>query len=84
MTDKSTLDKLPSIIMNVVDRALFYSSSAAAIFIIYGGYQYITAFGNKEQLDKAKKTLTWAIIGLILILLSMSIVKYISVLLLKQ
>ncbi len=38
------------------------------IFIIYGGFLYVTARGNTEQISQATKTLTYAIIGGILII----------------
>lgn len=40
----------------------------AAIFIIYSGLLFVTARGNEEQLKKAKKTLTWALIGTAILL----------------
>jgi uncharacterized membrane protein len=43
-------------------------------FIIYGGFQYITSRGNEEQADSGKKTLTNAIMGLVIVLLSYVIV----------
>ena len=43
-------------------------------FIIYGGIQYITARGDEEQASAGKKTLTNAIIGLIIVVLSYTIV----------
>jgi len=38
----------------------------ALVFGIYGGYLYITAFGNDEKTGKAKKVLTGVIIAMIL------------------
>jgi len=43
------------------------------ILIIYGGYLWMTARGNEEQVNKAKDTLQKAIIGLIIILAAYSI-----------
>lgn len=37
-------------------------------FIIYAGFKYVTARGNASQIEEATKTLTYAIIGAILIL----------------
>lgn len=46
----------------------------AILFIIIGGFQYVTSRGNEEQAEIAKKTLTNAIIGLIVVVLSYIIV----------
>jgi|SRR3989338_11028979 len=44
------------------------------LFIIIGGFQYITSRGNEEQAEASKKTLTNAIIGLVIVILSYIIV----------
>ena len=38
----------------------------------------ITAAGNEEALTKAKKTIVWAILGLVLALLSFSIIAIVQ------
>lgn len=39
-------------------------------FIVYGGFQYITSRGDEELAASGKKTLTNAIIGLAIVILS--------------
>ncbi|HTL39342.1 MAG TPA: hypothetical protein VL306_00815 [Methylomirabilota bacterium] len=46
----------------------------AILFVIIGGFQLITARGNEEQAEAGKKTLTNAIIGLVVVILSYVIV----------
>ena len=46
----------------------------AVLFIIIGGFQYVTSAGNDEQAEAGKKTLTNAIIGLAIVILSYVIV----------
>ena len=36
----------------------------ATVFFVIGGFGYITSSGNPEHLDRSKKTLLWAAIGL--------------------
>jgi len=50
----------------------------AVLFIIIGGIQILTAYGNDEKLGKAKKTITFAIAGLLIAILSYAIVSIIS------
>jgi len=52
---------------------------SAVLFIIIGGIQILTAYGNDEKIGKAKKTVTYAIIGLLIAILSYAIVSTISV-----
>jgi hypothetical protein len=35
----------------------------AVIFLIYAGLKFVTARGSEEELTKAKKTFTWAVVG---------------------
>jgi hypothetical protein len=42
----------------------------AILFIVYGGFLYMTSGGNKERVETAKKTLTYAIGGLLLVILA--------------
>lgn len=39
----------------------------AGIFIIYSGFLFVSARGNEEQLNKAKTTFFWTVVGTILI-----------------
>ncbi len=45
--------------------------------LIYGGAIYMTAAGNQESVDKGKKIITFAVIGIAIILLSFSISNFI-------
>lgn len=47
----------------------------AVIVIIYGGYLYMTARDNAAQAAKARSVLTWAIIGVIVVVLAAVIVN---------
>ncbi len=44
------------------------SSAAAVLFLIKGGYLYITSSGKPEALGQAKKTIRNALIGLVIVL----------------
>jgi hypothetical protein len=50
----------------------------AVMFIIIGGFRMITAAGNEETYGQAKKTVTWAVLGLIVAMLSFSIVAIVQ------
>lgn len=51
---------------------------AAVLFIIVGGYQIMMSSGNEEMLLRGKRTVTWAILGLVVALLSFSIVAIVA------
>lgn len=63
-------------IVTVLLRYLFaVSGTAAALFIILGGFWYMTSAGNEEQAEKGQKTITYAIIGLVVVIMSYTIVR---------
>lgn len=39
-------------------------------YLLWGGISWITSGGNKESLERARKKVTYAILGLVLVLLS--------------
>lgn len=59
----------------IIDWALYLAAIVAVIFIIIGGFYYITARGNDDQAKQGRKTLTNALIGLTLVILSFVIVQ---------
>ena len=72
------LSCIGAIFVNIVN-ALFYFAGAAVLFIIiYGGYLFVTSSGNPQQVERAKHTLTYAILGLGVILLSWVILRVIA------
>jgi hypothetical protein len=40
----------------------------AVICIIYSGFLFVTARGNEQQLEKAKRTIFWALVGTAILL----------------
>ncbi|MDD4901602.1 MAG: pilin [Patescibacteria group bacterium] len=45
--------------------------------LIYAGFQWMTAEGNEEKIDKAKQTITRAIIGLVIVIAAYSITYFV-------
>lgn len=64
--------------LNIVRAALVVVGYVSLFFIIKGGFLYITARGESGNITAAKQTITNAIIGLIIALLSAAIVGAIS------
>ena len=50
----------------------------SVIALIIGGYQFMTAYGNEEKHKSAQKTITFALIGLILAITAYGIVRIIT------
>ncbi|MBP7843084.1 hypothetical protein KA017_03710 [Candidatus Woesebacteria bacterium] len=73
-----TVWSVPELITSIIRVLFALISIAAIVLIIISGFRMVLASGNEEQLTKAKKAITWAIIGLIVSLLSFSIVSIIQ------
>jgi len=54
---------------------LYLAGPVAILFIAFSGFQYVTSHGDQNALESAKKTLEWAIIGLVVIILAYAIVR---------
>ena len=57
---------------------LYFAAGIAVLFLLVGGFQYISARGNEEATEKAKKTITGAVIGIIIIIMAYAIVTIVS------
>lgn len=73
-----TIDCIPIIVQNVIFWLLVFAGTAALILLLIGGIKFITSGGDPKQTEGARKTLTYAILGLILILLSFAIIRFIA------
>jgi hypothetical protein len=65
-------------ILKIINIALAVAGLVAVLFLIIGGFRYITSAGNEETAEQAKKIITNAIIGIVIIILSFVIVRVIS------
>ncbi|MBU1018899.1 MAG: pilin [Patescibacteria group bacterium] len=59
----------------IINFFLYFLGFIATAMIIYGGVLYVTSGGQDEQTGKAKKILIYAIVGIVIILLSFAIVN---------
>jgi Type IV secretion system pilin len=75
---------VPELITSIIRVLFALISIAAVIVIIISGFRMVLASGEPEALNKAKKAISWAIIGLIVSLMSFSIVAIIQNLIDRQ
>lgn len=61
-----------------VTTLLVISTILAIFFLIYGGIKWITSGGDQKAVESARKTVTYAIIGLCVIFASFMILNFIS------
>lgn len=68
---------LKDLIINIIRIMLMFAGIIAVVFVIIGGYMYITSGGNAEQAEKGKNTVVNAIVGIVMIILSYVIINVI-------
>lgn len=68
---------LNDLYIRMAQLALGATGLFGVLMFIYGGLILLTSAGNPEKVKKAKDTLAWAVGGIVVILLSASVVNYI-------
>ena len=74
--DDDTME-LGDIINRVINVLLFLVGALSVVFIIVAGIYFSISNGNAEQVKRAKNTMTYAVIGLIVSILSYAIVNFV-------
>lgn len=69
--------ELPVIIGNLINAALSMLGIIFLILMLYGGYIWMQAKGNTEDIEKAKKIIENAIIGIVVIGLAFAITAFV-------
>ena len=65
-----------NIILQLIAGSLIYAAGPLAVLMItVGGFRYVISHGDQPQMEAAKKNITWAVIGLIVIMISWIIVS---------
>ena len=71
-------------VMTIINFVLLIVGTIAVLFLIIGGFRYVISAGNTDQKEKAQKTITYSIIGIVIVLLAFVIVMTINNILLNQ
>jgi type IV secretory pathway VirB2 component (pilin) len=65
-------------ILDVLEVVLNFMALIAVIFIVIAGIRLVVSQGEEQEKDKAKKTILYVIIGLVVILIAQAIVSFIA------
>lgn len=66
--DVATIQYLEVILKNFLNIAIRLAGLAVFIMLIMGGFKYMTAGGDAKAAESARNTITYAILGLVLII----------------
>jgi hypothetical protein len=65
----------PELLEAVVGYLVIIAVPLATIAIIYGAFQMLTAGGNMEKFQTAKKTIAYAVVGLVIVFVGWGIAQ---------
>src|SRR6266480_7489789 len=74
----ASLNCIPFVFNNIVKAALMFVGSVAVILLVYAGIRFVMSGGDPKQVQQARQIITYAIIGLVLVLCSFAIIFLIS------
>lgn len=66
------------LVQNLINWFIALAGVASAIFLVYGGIAYMTSSGDAAKTQKAKQMITYALIGLAIVALSVIITAFVS------
>lgn len=72
-----TISNLPSAVRSVINIMLIAAAMIAVIYLIIGGYRYVTAGGNADAAAEARTTILNALIGLVIIFSAFAVVNFV-------
>ena len=70
--------KANDLITNAISWIIGIAGAVALIFVVHGGIAYATSSGDANKLQKAKQTILYALIGLIIVALAEAITAFVS------
>src|SRR3989344_5291167 len=76
--DVATLHCLPFVFQNIVFWLFAFVGIAAIILIAYSGVKFILSGGDAKQIEGARKTFNFAIVGLLVVLFAYAIINLIA------
>lgn len=70
---RTCADTIGEVIAKIVGSLYIFAIPIASIFILWGAFQFLTSQGEMEKIKKAKRTIFYAIAGLILMIFASGI-----------
>ena len=74
---EGTEGDLSDFIVTILDWIIGFAGVVCVVMIIVGGYSYMTAGGDESKVKDASKTLTNAIIGLVICFIAVVLVNFV-------
>lgn len=75
--DHAGSDNLMGTINTIINVVLGVLGLVAVVVIIYGGFMYTMSTGDAQKIKKAKDTIMYGVVGLVIALLAFAIVNFV-------
>ncbi|MDP2685175.1 MAG: pilin [bacterium] len=75
--DEGDKINVEQVMIRIMQLTLAIVDVFALLMFILGGFEFLTSAGNPEKVKKAKDTLIWATIGIVVITLSYTLLKFV-------
>ncbi len=72
------VDSLEELLVAILNIIIIIAIPIIVFFIIYSGFLYVTAKGNASQVEQATRSLTYAIVGGVLIIGAVAIAEIVQ------
>lgn len=76
-SEGKTRDDAAGRVKDVINTILYVLGIVAVIMIVIGGFRYVTSNGEQNNVSQGKNTILYAVIGLIVAILSYTIVNFV-------
>ena len=76
--DRVSFTDIGSLLGNIIIASMVIAGLMVFFYLIMGGIQYITSGGDKAQAEAARNRITYALIGLVIVVGSFAIIKLIE------
>ena len=70
----STVNRIVAVVVNILSTLV---GIVAVIMVILGGFKYVTSNGDTSNVQSAKNTILFAIVGLVVVALAQVIVRFV-------
>lgn len=67
-----------ALVSAILQLGIYVAFVLAMSWLAWGVFQYIVAGGNKENLARARARITWAIVGLVIVLITWSLSRLVG------
>ncbi len=71
------INTIAKTVQNIINLLLYIAGVIAVIIIVIGGFRYVTSNGDPGAASKAKNTIIYALIGLVIAAMAYAIVNFI-------